>query len=336
MPSRYSAAHLNPKGAGDARPTALQVVQDENRLGDLTDKVVLITGCSSGLGIETARALKETGATLFLTARNLDKARAALGDILDEKHVHLLRADLESLESVRSCATEFLAKSGSRLNILIANAGVRSLSQGKTKDGFETDFGVNHLAHFLLFQLLAPAMVSSSTPEFHARVVMVSSTAHREWPLPPEALEKMASPASSTRRNPHEAYSHSKLANIYMANEIERRYGAKGLHAWSVHPGGVPTGLQKPCLIDFLVLFKSGVFRMFRYLQSAEQGASTTVWAAVSRELEGKGGKYLERCAISEPMGKDPKVVDPGFAPWAYDDDAAGRLWAISLSLCGM
>lgn len=131
--SKYASSHVKPQGPGDSRPTALQIVNDEQRGDSFTDKVVLITGCSSGLGVETARAMKATGATLFLTARNLDKARTALGDILDGGRVHLLKLDLESLDSVRACVDDFKAKSD-KLNILIENAGIRNVPAGRTKD----------------------------------------------------------------------------------------------------------------------------------------------------------------------------------------------------------
>ena len=156
---RYAAVHKNIKGPGDARPTALQIIHDENLEGKLTGHVALITGCSSGIGIETARALYATGVTLYLTARDLAKAKSTLPDIIASDRVHLLKLDLMSLDSVRACATEFLSKSQT-LNIFIANAGVMACPEGKTKDGFEIQFGVNHLAHFLLFNLLKPTLLA--------------------------------------------------------------------------------------------------------------------------------------------------------------------------------
>lgn len=331
MESRYAASHIKPHGPGDARPTALQIVRDENREGDLKGKVVLITGCSSGIGIETARALKATGATLYLTARNLEKAKAALGDILDDgDRVFLLELDLESLDSVRSCVADFKARSKT-LNVLINNAGVRITPPGKTREGFETQWGTNHVAHFLLFELLKQTLLDSSTPDFQSRVVAVSSTAHRT------ALIDFNDLNMETRGyNGVIAYGQSKLANVYMALEIERRYGARGLHAWSVHPGGIRTGLQTPNLYDALVVLKSGPLSTLRLMQNTAQGASTTVWAAVSRELEARGGKYLERCQISQPAREGHKPTDPGHAPYAYDLEAANRLYDVSLKLVGL
>ncbi|KAI0113974.1 hypothetical protein GGR51DRAFT_473266 [Nemania sp. FL0031] len=337
MEGRYKAAHANPKGPGDARPTALQIIQDEQRLdGSLSSKVILITGCSSGLGVATARALKATGATLFLTARNLEKAKAALGDILDDDNngddgrIHLLKLDLESLASVRACAGEFLAKSDT-LNVLIANAGVRLVPEGRTEDGFEVHWGTNHLAHFLLFELLKPALLASSRPEFQSRVIAVSSTAHRTAPLKFDDLN-----FERRKYDGVAAYGQSKLANVYMANEIERRYGSQGLHGWSVHPGGIRTGLQRPNLHDVFVLLKNGPIHSYMYMQNVDQGAATSVWAAVSRDLEGKGGKYLEECQVSEGLIEGSDHVGPGHAPWAYHEEDAKRLYDESLRLVGL
>ncbi|KAI0468614.1 hypothetical protein F4859DRAFT_194757 [Xylaria cf. heliscus] len=348
MEDRYRAAHETPKGPGDARPTARQIIQDEHRQdGSLSDKVIFITGCSSGLGIETARALASTGATLFLTARNLAKARAALGGILEDEDgggsgdgsggggggdgkVHLLDLDLESLASVRACAAEFLARSP-RLNVLIANAGVRLVPEGRTEDGFEVHLGTNHLSHFLLFQLLKPALLRGSTPGFQSRVVAVSSTAHRTAPIDFEDMN-----FEERGYDGVVAYGQSKLANVYMANEIERRYGSEGLHAWSLHPGGVRTGLQRWNLHDALVLLKNGPIHSYMYMQNAEQGAATSVWAAVSRDLEGKGGKYLEECRVSQGLREGSDAVGPGHAPWVYHEEDAKKLYDMSLKLVGL
>jgi len=125
--------------------------------------------------------LKATGARLFLTVRDLAKGHKALGDILESGRVDLLLLDLNSMESVRKCAAEFLEASGNRLNVLITNAGIMAKPEEKTADGFESQFGTNHLAHFLLFQLLKPALLRSSTPAFQIRVVSLSSMGHRSY-----------------------------------------------------------------------------------------------------------------------------------------------------------
>ncbi|KAJ5632713.1 hypothetical protein N7490_009052 [Penicillium lividum] len=230
--------HQEPNGPGDARPTASQIIEDEQLNGQWPDKTVLITGCSSGIGIETAKALFKTGATIYVTARDVNKAKSALGSFLDSDRVHLLELDLESLASVRRCAETFLTLSG-RLNILINNAGVMATSEGRKMDGFETQFGTNHLAHFLLVQILLPALQKSSTSEFQSRVVILSSVGHRDGEVNFENLN------FEGEYEPWKAYAQSKTANVWTSNELERRFGSKGDHSLSVHPGGIMTGLTK-------------------------------------------------------------------------------------------
>ena len=330
MSAKYAAAHVAPTGPGDARPTAQAIVQDEGLVGKLQGKVILVTGCSpGGLGVEVARALYSTGAHLFLTVRDVKKGEETLTDIRAHHEgsggtVELLALDLDSLQSVRECAIEFLRRS-KQLHILINNAGVMACAEGVTKDGFETQFGTNHLGHFLLFQLLKPALLASSTPAFHSRVVSVSSSGHRFSAIRFDDLnlKKMG-------YQPWVAYGQSKTANIYMANEIERLYGAKGLHATSVHPGMISTSLGRH--VDPQVL-QSLVDPVKHMLKSQAQGAATIVWAAVGKEWEGKGGKYLEDCSVSAPRASDDPNVRLGYSSYAYDEVASKKLWAISLSL---
>ncbi|DBA88966.1 TPA: hypothetical protein ACH3X2_000192 [Trebouxia sp. C0005] len=220
--SRYSAAHADPDGPGDARPTGLDIVEDKGREGTLADQVMLITGCSpGGLGVEVARALHLTGAHVFITVRDLQKGQAALKDILGNSRsiqgkVDLLQLDLNSLQSVRDCAADFLSKS-KILNVLINNAGVMACPEGQTKEGFETQFGTNHVAHFLLFQLLKPALLASSTPEFNSRLVSVSSSGHEYSGILFDDLN-----LKKGGYNMWKAYGQSKTANIYLANEVAR------------------------------------------------------------------------------------------------------------------
>ena len=320
MTSRYAAAHIKPKGPGDSRPTGLDIVKDEGLEGKLAGKVMFITGCTSGIGVDTARALAATGATLYVTARDPSKGDAVLADILQTGRVHLLKLDLNSLDSVRACAKEFLHQS-TTLNVLVNNAGVMHTPEGKTADGFETQFGTNHLAHFLLFNLLKPALLASSTPDFHSRVVALSSSSgHKASGIHFDnlGLEKGV-------YTPQVAYGQSKTANIYMANEIERRYGMRGLHGLSVHPGGIVTGLQKHWSEKQKAILTDE--KVVPLMKSTAQGAATTVWAAVGKELEGKGGLYLEDCGVSSE-GK--------YAAWAYDKEKEGRLWGVSLKMVGL
>lgn len=153
----------------------------------------------------------------------------------------------------------------------------------KTEDGFESQFGVNHLSHFLLFEQLKPLLLKSSAPEFNSRVVMVSSVGHLAGGIYPGSYT-----FETEEYTPWKAYGQAKTANIYMANEIERRYGSKGLHANSLMPGGIMTGLQAH--VDEEI--KKG-WKDFTGMKSQDQGAATTVLAAVGKELEGVGGIYL-------------------------------------------
>lgn len=335
LPDRYAEAHRNPQGAGDSRPTALHIVKDEDVEGKLTEKTIVITGCSSSIGIETARALSGTGAKLFVTARNVEKGRTALGGLDDSDRVHLVKLDLASLASVRKCAGEILDLSGGRINVLVCNAGIRHTPEGRTQAGFELQWGTNHLGHFLLFQLLKPALLASVTPTFHSRVVVVSSSGHRYcdgiyW----DDLN------SKSRYDRDKAYAQSKLANIYTANEIERRYGGKGLHGWSLHPGNIRTGLQHLEWADAWAVLKNGILlggmpRIMRGFKSTQQGAATSVWAAVGRELEGKGGRYLETCTECPPVQKGYRVDDAGYEKTAYDEASEQRCWKVSCDLVG-
>ncbi|KAF4785052.1 oxidoreductase [Colletotrichum scovillei] len=328
MSSKYASFHLSPQGPGDARPTALQIIKDEGLEDKLSDKVVLITGCSSGLGVETASALLVTGATLYLAVRNPDKAKAALGDMSQKDRVHLLTLDLNDLTSVRACAADFATKS-KILNILINNAGVMATPEGKTSDGFETQFGTNYVAHFLFFQLLKPILVASSTPEFPSRLVNVSSSLHR-------ACEVQFDNFNWTGNyDPWKAYGQSKTALVWMANEVERRYGSQNLHAFSLHPGGILSGLQQH-VPDELKEAWGRNEALAKHWKSAEQGAATTVWAAVSKDLEGRGGKYLEDCQIIGAWDPATGDVGSGYAMWAYDQEKAERLWSLGLKLAGL
>ncbi|KAF2032537.1 NAD(P)-binding protein [Setomelanomma holmii] len=320
---RYVEAHEKPKGPGDARPTALQIIKDNDLEGKLSDKTILITGTSSGIGIETARALKATGARLFLTARNLEKGREALRDILEPGKVELLLLDLNSLASVHEFAANFLKASNNKLNILINNAGVMATPEGTTADGFETQFGTNHLAHFLLFQLVKPVLLASSTPEFQSRVVSVSSLGHRYFP------PKMDNLMQKGEYDSNHAYAHAKTANIYFANEIERRYGSQGLHALSLHPGGIWTGLQVHVPAEVMDAWKANP-EVDKHMKSIEQGAATSVWASVGKVWEGKGGRYLEDCQVSPPVPEGHQLLDRGYAKWAYDPENEAKLWKLS------
>ncbi|EHK16202.1 uncharacterized protein TRIVIDRAFT_40045 [Trichoderma virens Gv29-8] len=328
MADRYVAVHQTPNGPGDARPTAIQIIKDEQLEGKLSGHVAFVTGCSSGIGTETARALHLAGATLFLTARSLSKARAALQDIADSSRVHFLQLDLESFESVRTCAAEFLSKSKS-LNILVLNAGVMTPPEGRTKDGFETQFGTNHLAHFLLFNLLQPALLASVTPQRASRVVVVSSVAHRFGEVQFDDVN------FEGHYDPMATYAQSKTANLWTANEIERRYGAQGIHAWSLQPGAVQTDLMRHLGEEHKGAINTDPY-LSKIFKNPEQGAATSVWAATAAVLEGTGGKYLENCQIIGAWDPSSGMWAPGYGTHAYDTEKAKKLWEKSIQWAGL
>jgi NAD(P)-dependent dehydrogenase (short-subunit alcohol dehydrogenase family) len=330
--SRYAEAHLNPAGPGDARPTALQIVKDEAAEGKLVGKVIVITGTSSGLGVETARALSLTGAKLLLTARDLNKAKTALKGILKPGRVEVVEMDNSSLSSVRAAAEVILQKSNGQVNILVNNAGIMALPKlAYTIDGFEMQFGVNHLSHFLLFELLKPALLASASPAFSSRVVNVSSSAHHVASINGSGNYNF----EKGEYNEWVSYGQSKTANIYMANEIERRYGSRGLHATSVHPGGIATGLTQHVDPAMLEEFQRDE-KISKVMKSPEQGAATTVWAAIAGEWEKKGGEYLADCGTTTRGNDNHEISGAGFAGHAYNPENEARLWRDSLKMVGL
>lgn len=282
------------------------------------------------VGIETAKAVAATGAKVFATVRDMKKGETALADILKPGQVELVKMDLNSLDSVRAAAKEVLSKTQT-LNIVINNAGIMAVPKlVKTADGFESQFGTNHLAHFLLFELLKPTLLASSTPQFNSRVVSLSSSGHRAGPVQIGNYN-----FEKGNYSPWAAYGSSKSANLYLGNEIERRYGSKGLHGLSVMPGGIRTGLQEhvPSSVKASWDHDSEVKN---YMKSPAQGASTSVYAALSKEWEGKGGRYLEDCAESPPADPYGGATSVGYAPHAYNVKDAKQLWADSCKMVGV
>jgi NAD(P)-dependent dehydrogenase (short-subunit alcohol dehydrogenase family) len=336
--SRYAEAHKpsNLAGAGDARPTALQIIRDENLMGKLSDKVFLVTGVSSGIGIETLRALHATGAHVYGTVRSLTKGQKVADEILAANpnggKIDLIEMELTSLSSVRAGAEDFLAKSGGKLNVLIANAGIMATPFVKTKDGFESQFATNHLAHFLLFQLVKPALLASASAAFPSRVVSVTSIGHRFGRVRFSDYNF----ANEGEYNDWAAYGQSKTANIYFASYIDRQYAGQHLRATSVHPGGIMTNLGTHLAAEDWAHFTTPEW--MRVMKSAEQGAATQVLAAVGKEWEGKGGKYLANCVEQPPFGTRglEEKHDDGYAEWVYDVEGEVRLWKDSLDMVGL
>ena len=328
MPNRYTEAHKpeNLRGPGDARPIALEIVRDNGLLHKMPDKTFIVTGASAGIGVETGRALAATGGRVFLTVRDMKKGEEACKTYLDPGRVELLEMDNNSLASVRAAAKTFLEKSD-RLNVLVCNAGIMASPEMETIDGFESQFGINHLAHFLFFMLLKDTMLKSSTPEFASRVVNVSSMGHMAG-----EVQFGDYGFKEGTYSPWAGYGQSKTGNIYMANEIENRYGKQGLHGLSLHPGGMWTGLQKYIPPEQMAQWKERP-NVDNILKSHEQGAATTVMAAIGKEYEGKGRLYLEDCDTAEPTKENG---EDGYVPHAFDREKEARLWDDSLKMVGL
>lgn len=204
------------------------------------------------------------------------------------------------------------------------------MSQERTRDGFEKDFGVNHIGHFALFHALRETLLKSSTISFNSRVVMVASIGHRMSEIHFDDINYDNRPWE-----PIPAYGQSKTANIYMANYIDRIYGGHGLHAWSLQPGGIASNLLGNT--EEAKEASYGDPTVLPFVKSTAQGAATSVWAAVAKDLEGRGGKYLESMQeIGVWKGPEEKRVDwtdPGYAPHAYDTEKEDKLWELSEEL---
>ncbi len=270
---------------------------------DLTGRTVVVTGASSGLGLQTARALQAAGAEIVAAVRDLDKTRSAI----DCETVPL---ELGDLRSVRAAA-EAIAARHDRIDVLINNAGVMAPPLQRTAQGFEMQLGTNHLGHFVLTTRLADRFGEGT------RIVNLSSRGHQlggiRWDDPNFDDE--------AGYDKWQAYGQSKTANVLFTVEAERRWGPCGVHSFAVHPGVVFTDLARHMTRDD---FSAGGTLANLEVTDVEHGAATTVWAAASPELGGRGGLYLEDCRIADPMADG---VEGGYAPWAVDPEQAARLW---------
>jgi NAD(P)-dependent dehydrogenase (short-subunit alcohol dehydrogenase family) len=290
---------------------------------DLTDVNVVITGTSSGLGIETARAVAAHGATVVGVVRDVDKARRAL-DEAEATGVDLYEADLASLASIRAFTDRFFADGHDRIDVLIGNAGIMACPYGTTADGFELQFGTNHLGHFVLVNRLMPLLLTG-TP---ARVVMLSSAGHR--------YSDVSLDDPGFERTPYDAwaaYGRAKTANVLFAVELDRRLRDRGVRAAAVHPGGIITDLGRHLTEETMnVLIKTRGERHFEW-KTVPQGAATSVWTGFVAEADDVGGRYCEDCAVA-PVIDDPTET-PGVMGYALDPDTAAALWTRSEELVG-
>ncbi len=281
---------------------------------DLRGRTAIVTGATTGLGLVTATFLARAGAKVVAGARNEDKGRAtvaAIADAVDGADIDYGVIDLTSLESVRTFAEGFVA-TGQPLHLLINNAGVMQTPFEHTQDGFELQFGTNHLGHFLLTNLLVPALLAGAP----SRVVNLSSGGHRSsdvlWDDP------------NFERTPYDkmvSYGQSKTSNILFSVEFDRRFAERGVHAYAVHPGVIHTELARymsPEDLDSMLKRMKAMGRDMPPAKTPEGGAATSLWAATAPELADVGGVYLEDCHVSEAL------------PYATDPEAAVRLWAMS------
>jgi NAD(P)-dependent dehydrogenase (short-subunit alcohol dehydrogenase family) len=292
---------------------------------DLSRKRFLVTGASAGLGLETTRALAAHGASVTMAVRDLDKGAAAIEQVraaVPDAQLDLRELDLADLASIRTFASGFL-EDHPVLDVLICNAGVMACPQGTTADGFETQFGTNHLGHFLLIQLLTPALVAAGQAG-GARVVLLSSAGHRlgDVDLDDPGWER-------TPYDPWAAYGRSKTANVLCAVGLDRRLADQGVRAFAVHPGMIHTELARHVTEETWNAFRAMLPPGDKTVaKSIPQGAATTVYAATSPDLDGLGGRYLEDCHLAE-ITDDP-AQRSGVRAYALDPERADALWELS------
>ena len=307
--------------------TADQVLHGVN----LSGKRVLVTGVSAGLGIETARALASHGAQVVGAARDLSKAQNATEQVRAQatanSSLQLIQLDLASLDSVRRCADGLLA-AGKPFDLVIANAGVMACPKGTTADGFETQFGTNHLGHFVLVNRIAALLKPG------ARLVNLSSAGHRfaDVDLDDPNFEH-------STYTEFVAYGRSKTANVLFAVEFDRRHKTRGVRAMAVHPGAIETELGRYMTAavrdSLLANINTGAPNgapPFKW-KSIPQGAATSVWAACVADAEAVGGRYCEDCHVAE-MASTPGLRG-GVQPYALDPNRAAALWQKSEQLVG-
>jgi NAD(P)-dependent dehydrogenase (short-subunit alcohol dehydrogenase family) len=304
------------------RSTARDVIAGH----DLKGIDAIVTGGASGIGVETVRALAIAGARVVIATRDHTKGESVAAMLRKETgndQIEFQPLDLASVPSVRDFVSRFLALRR-ELHLLINNAGIMASPLSYTSDGFESQFGTNHLGHFSLAVGLLPALKAAG----RARIVALSSLGHRRSDIHFEDLNFRHRPY-----DPWMAYGQSKTANVLFAVGMTKRFSSDGINANAVHPGGIMTGLQKYVPREDQVkmgwIDEAGVKNS--RMKSTEQGAATSIWAAVAPELEGIGGRYLEDCTIAKPWSDERPMS--GVKPYALDPDNAERLWAVSEQL---
>jgi len=304
---------------------------------NLRGKRILVTGVSAGLGVETARALAAHGADVVGAARDLTKAEGATAEVRNEAAANggsfeMLELDLASLKSVRASADKLLSK-GEPFDVIIANAGVMATPFGDTLDGFETQFGTNHLGHFVLVNRIAPLIRAGG------RLINLSSSGHRYSNVDLEDPN-----FEHTPYDPFVAYGRSKTANILFAVAFDKRHRQRGVRAAAVHPGGIQTELGRytdPGRLEKLVAQINEQLRAqgkgpFQW-KTVAQGAATSVWAAIVAPADEIGGCYCENCHVGKIVPEDANItaVSEGVRAYALDPANAEALWKKSEEMVG-
>jgi NAD(P)-dependent dehydrogenase (short-subunit alcohol dehydrogenase family) len=267
--------------------------------------------------VETVRVLAAHGAQVIAAARDAAKARSALGAAGVDLGgaITIEEVDLASLASVRAFTDRVLATQD-QLQLLVANAGVMACPEGRTADGFETQFGTNHLGHFVLVNRLVPLLLAGAP----SRVVCLTSTGHRGSDVNLDDPNFEVTPYE-----PWAAYGRAKTANALFAVELDRRLRDRDVRAAAVHPGGIDTELFRH--LDPVMLERIAALRD-RHPKTVAEGAATTVWAGVVADADAVGGHYCEDCGVAA-VNDDPRGP-AGVRSYAVDPDRAGALWARS------
>ncbi|NIJ40328.1 NAD(P)-dependent dehydrogenase (short-subunit alcohol dehydrogenase family) [Parvibaculum indicum] len=292
---------------------------------ELSGKTAIVTGGYSGIGLELVRAMAERGAKIVVPVRSPEKARESLVGIAGDIVPHEM--DLGDLASVRRFAGE-VTDTAPRLDFLINNAGIMACPETRVGPGWEAQFGVNHMGHFALARALWPLLTASPG----LRVVALSSTGHKRSDVLWDDIQ-----FGKTPYDKWVAYGQAKTANALFANALSRRLGDTGGLAFSVHPGGIFTPLQRHLAQEEMIalgwLNENGELSELakQGFKTPEQGCATTAWAATSSLLEGKPGVYCEDCDIAQPTDPEsPFARFRGVDAHACNDEAAERLWEIS------
>jgi len=316
---------------------AISITDDVLAGVNLKDKRILVTGASAGLGVETARSLAAHGAQVVGAARDLNKGKAATEQVrkdaaANDGSFELVELNLANLKSVRACADRLLAK-GEPFDVVIANAGVMATPLGHTADGFETQFGTNHLGHFVLVNRIASLIRSGG------RLINLSSLGHRYSNVDLEDPNFERTPYE-----PFTAYGRSKTANILFAVAFDRRHRDRGVRAAAVHPGVIHTELGRHVdanQIEKIIEQRNQQLASegkapFQW-KTIPQGAATSVWAGVIAPAEEIGGRYCEDCHVANlvPENVPVNVMTEGVRRYALDPKNAEALWKKSEELVG-